>query len=143
MMFPSAEEPFSYPSQPLTTFETSQQFAKNNPYSGQSFGNVDATSPMDVPPSRGRDDNMEAQFFALPPYIEQRQQQQQQQAAAPTSNMGFDMSLGGPRQAMGAPNGWAPQQGGVPQADAMSNINIQDIFGGSEWFGLNNPSGYQ
>lgn len=138
MIFPSQDEPFGYPSQPLTTFETSQHFVKNDPYSSQNFGNVDATSPMDVPPSRGRDDNMEAQFYALPPYIEQRQQQQGPQPAG----MGYGLGLGGAQQGIGTPGGWQAQQG-VPPGDMMSNIDIQGIFGGSEWFGSNNASGYQ
>jgi hypothetical protein len=141
MIFPSADEPFGYPSQPLTTFETSQQFTKNNPYSNQDYsGNMETASPMAAaPPSRGRDDNLEAQFFALPPYIEQRQQEQQQPQQ---QGIGFPLGV---QHGLGTPNGWAPQQPqGVPGGDGMSNINIQDIFGGTEWFpSMNNPSGYQ
>jgi hypothetical protein len=143
MMFPPADEPFGYPSQPLTTFETSQQFSKTNPYgTGQNYSGVGNSSPMAIAPpsSRGRDDNLEAQFFALPPYIEQRQQElqppQQQQ------HMNFPVAQGRfPGEAV--TGGW-PQQQGMSPADAMSNINIQDIFGGTEWFpSVNNPSGYQ
>ena len=144
LIFPSAEEPFGYPSQPLMTFETSQQFAKNNPYTNdQTFGKVESASPMAGVPSRNRDDNMEAQFFALPPYIEQRQREQQPQQGG----MNYGMGMGSGQQAM--PNGWPPQQQqqqpqNMAQAEGMGNINIQDIFGGTEWFpSLNPPSGYR
>ena len=95
---------------------------------------------------------MEAQFFALPQYLEQSRAQQRQ--APPTSfppdNMGFS---GGPQMTptpsqqptMGRmPNGWPqhhPQQqqqqqspfiGQAPQGFS-NNINIQDLFGGAEW----------
>ncbi|KAK5173816.1 Gypsy retrotransposon integrase-like protein 1 [Saxophila tyrrhenica] len=147
MMFPSAaDEPFGYPSQPLTTFETSQQFSKNNPYPASSGGQNYTTSHMDgiTPASRGgRDDNMEAQFYALPPFMDQRQQpqpQQQQQQQQQPGMGAFGVGGIGGQQGMAPGGAWPGQQG---QGDAMANINIQDIFGGSEWFGLNNPGGYQ
>lgn len=168
MMFPSGgDEPFLYPNQPLTTFENNQQFAnKNNPYinnlaRGPGSGvDSNVSTPQSQhqqilqPPSRAsaRDDNMEAQFFALPPYLEQARQQQQR-TSAPTSfpqdTSPFTPNLPGPRQS-GMPqqmqNGWPGQQQqqqqqpphpfssqGNNNGQNLSNINIQDLFGGAEW----------
>ena len=152
MMFPPADEPFGYPSQPLTTFENNQQFAKNDPYvNNQPYSTLDASSQMVPPPSRGgREDNLEAQFFALPPYIEQRQQQQQQQHPQHPSmnypgapNFSNSQPLGTPAAAAQMPNGWSGQQQAVQQGGVMSNINIQDLFGGAEWNPMGfHPSGY-
>lgn len=176
MMFPSGgDEPFLYPNQPLTTFENAQQFAsgskQNNPYiSSLANGGTGLDSNVGTPnsqpqqlfsnpsPSRaGRDDNMEAQFFALPPYLEQsRSQQQQQQQAPPTSFPYDNVSFGGnpagppmtptpsqqPNGMTSMPNGWPQQQapfgnsvGGQAQQQQQNfaNINIQDLFGGAEW----------
>lgn len=143
MMFPSADDPLGYPSQPLTTFESNQQFSKNNPYVNQGFGGVDQTSPMLPPPSRGgREDNLEAQFFALPPYIEQRQQPQRPGVNfAGGVNFGNNQQMGTPTTQM--PNGWNGQQPGM-QPGGLSGIDIQGLFGGQEWLpGMNNPMGYQ
>lgn len=144
MMFPSTDEPLSYPNQPLTTFENNQEYAKNSPYmNGQAFNGVKGSSSMVSSQLLGREDNMEAQFFALPPYIQQprrqqhRQMQQQHQPTSfPTAPMNFSTngpSIGTPA-VMQMPNGltndgWTPQS--IP--NDMSNINIQDIFGGAEW----------
>lgn len=142
MMFPTADEPFGYPNQPLTTFENNQQSAKNNPYmNAQPFNGVEPSSPMVQAPSRMRDDNMEAQFFALPPYIQQRQQQlhgprQNMPTSYPTdaSNFSNGPSVGTPtsmQMSNGLSNGnWSNQQ---PLPNDLTNINIQDIFGGTEW----------
>jgi hypothetical protein len=187
MMFPSGgDEPLLYPNQPLTTFENNQQFvaaaaaaaaAGNkapNPFlsnvaNGNGSMDSNAGTPLSQPrhlfpntsPSRnGRDDNMEAQFFALPPYLEQSSSNQRH--APPTSfpqsqdNIGFNG--GGPQMtsthsqhqhnnSMGRmPNGWPQHQhqqslfgNGVngqsqqQQGFSNSNINIQDLFGGAEW----------
>ena len=143
MMFPSADDPLNYPSQPLTTFESNQQYSKNNPYMNQGFNGVEQTSPMLANPTRGgREDNLEAQFFALPPYIEQRQQPQR-----PGVNFA-NVDFGGHSNAMGTPttqvtNGWPTQQQGMPQGN-MSGIDIGQLFGGNEWLPqMMNPSGYQ
>jgi hypothetical protein len=172
MMFPSGgDEPFLYPNQPLTTFENNQQFVaaaanagskQSNPYlanmvNGGGAMDTPHTQPQQLfpnttPPSRGgRDDNMEAQFFALPPYLEQSRSQQRNgpPASFPSDNVGFN---GGPALPPMTPNphqqqqhqanmgrmtnGWPQQQpsfnGMQPQQD-FNNINIQDLFGGAEW----------
>lgn len=175
MMFPSGgDEPLLYPNQPLTTFENNQQFvaaaaaaaaAANkapNPFvtnvaNGGSSMDSNAGTPLSQPrhlfpntsPNRNsRDDNMEAQFFALPPYLEQSSGQQRH--AAPTSfpsdtvgfNNGPQMTSAPPQQHnMGrVPNGWPQHQqqspfngGGQGQQGFSNNINIQDLFGGAEW----------
>ena len=142
MMFPTADEPFGYPNQPLTTFENNQQLDKHNAYvNSQRFGGFETSSPMLPPPSRGREDNIEAQFFALPPYIEQKQQQRQQQQQQPGRAITFpgnnaynsntvDTSPPMQMQSNGMAHDWynQPQMG-----QDLSNINIQDIFGGTEW----------
>ncbi|KAK1056286.1 Gypsy retrotransposon integrase-like protein 1 [Friedmanniomyces endolithicus] len=174
MMFPTADEPLGYPNQPLTTFENNQLFAaKSNNNNVFAFGNGNGTGmDMDTsgattnpmiprPVSGGREDNIEAQYFALPPYIEQRQQQQQQQqrahAMAGGGFAGLPFTNGG--QVMGNARMAAHQQqqqqmasqlnGGVEGQEGNGNewmqdgmlggyggninINIQDLFGGAEW----------
>ncbi|KAK0362762.1 Gypsy retrotransposon integrase-like protein 1 [Friedmanniomyces endolithicus] len=173
MMFPTADEPLGYPNQPLTTFENNQLFAaKSNNNNVFAFGNGNGigmdmdtsgatTNPMiPRPVSGGREDNIEAQYFALPPYIEQRQQQQQQQqrahAMAGGGFAGLPFTNGG--QVMGNARMAAHQQqqqmasqlnGGVDGQEGNGNewmqdgmlggyggninINIQDLFGGAEW----------
>ena len=149
MMFPSADEPFGYPSQPLTTFENNQQFAKNHPYANnQTYSGVETASPMVAhPPRVGQEDNLEAQFFALPPYMDQRQQHPQAQGMnyGGGGNFGKGQSLGTPASAAQMPNGWLGQQQPMQQGGGgMTNINIQDIFGGTEWNPMMmNPSGFQ
>jgi len=177
MMFPSGgDEPFLYPNQPLTTFENNQQFVAAAANAGSKQGNpyianmVNGGGALDsnvgtphgqpqqlfpnTPPSRGgRDDNMEAQFFALPPYLEQSRSQQRHgpSTSFPPDNLGFNGGPAAPpmtsnpqqqQQAnMGRmPNGWPHQQqspfngaGGVQQQQDFNNINIQDLFGGAEW----------
>nr|POF15017.1 activator of stress genes 1 [Quercus suber] len=128
MMFPPADEPFQYPGQPLTTFENNQQHATNSSFTGPGPSHPIASSSFP-----GQDDNIEAQFYALPPYIEQKQHQNQQ--------MAFNEMPFGNRQAVGSmqvPNGMSNPPS-MPQG-----INIQDIFGGNEWNSmLMNPAEYQ
>ena len=136
MMFPPADDPLGYPSQPLTTFENNQQYSKNSPYVNQGFNGMENTSPMLPPPSRGsRDDNLEAQFFALPPYIEQQRQAQRPSVNfANNTNYGNNQTLGTPTTTQ-MPNGWPGSQQPMQQGGSMTNINIQDLFGGNEWMG--------
>lgn len=133
MMFPAPDEPFGYPNQPLTTFENNQLFTKNNPYtSGQSYTGVENSGPMVSPLPRGRqDDNMEAQFFALPPYMGQQQFQGMRPNEA--AGLGTGQPLGTPTTPRQMQNGWPGQQPSMQQGGEVSNINIQDIFGGTEW----------
>lgn len=148
MMFPTADEPFVYPNQPLTTFENNQ-YAKNQAYMNSAvYNGIDGTNQAPAPTARGPEENIEAQFYALPPYMEQGVQQQhsgpsQTQAQTRTHiqqpqqrNMGFSQPMaytraqpGATVQAMQMPNGNWPQ---AFQQD-ISNINIQDLFGGAEW----------
>lgn len=153
MMFPTADEPFVYPNQPLTTFENNQ-YAKQNSYmsSQHPYSGVEGSSPAGSS-SRGRDENIEAQFFALPPFIEQGQQQHQQQAVPQhmhpqargmTYSQAMPYSNGQPTSAapMQMPNGnWTGQQ--QPFQQDVSNINIQDLFGGTEWNPMFQHPGYQ
>ncbi|KAK4541695.1 hypothetical protein LTR36_007404 [Oleoguttula mirabilis] len=153
MMFPTADEPLSYPNQPLTTFENNQEYAKSTPFTNaNAFNSVETSSPMMPLPPRSREDNMEAQFFALPPYIQQpRRQQRQQQQQLPTSFPTDAMSYGTNGQSIGAPtalqmpngmaNGGWPTQQAIP--NDLSNINIQDIFGGAEWNSMLMNPGFQ
>ncbi len=128
MVFPAPDEPFGYPSQPFTTFENNQQFAKHNPYAeGQPYSameNRNQIAPLAAP--SGLDDNIEAQYFALPPYLGQ-----QQFSGVRPNDIGSNQAMGTPSVGQ-LPNGWPGQQS-MPQADDISNINIQDIFGGTEW----------
>ncbi|KAK5130628.1 hypothetical protein LTR08_001887 [Meristemomyces frigidus] len=168
MMFPSADDnPFGYPNQPLTTFENNQQYAKNSQYgNGQAFSGLDSSTSMMPPHSLSREDNMEAQLFALPPYIQQQRQhqrqpqhprQQQHQHQHPSTSSSADaLNFGGNGQSMGTPSAMQLPNG-MPNSNAMpsgswpaqqnapndlSNINIQAIFGGAEWNPMLMNSGY-
>lgn len=156
MMFPAGgDEPFLYPNQPLTTFENTQQYARNNPYltnlADAANGGVNggAGTPQPHHPSSMhqsrpvRDDNLEAQYFALPPYLEQaRQQRQRQQPTSfPQGGVGMNGMTSSAQNMQQMSNGWPAhhQQSGYTgggnatgQPD-LSNINIQDLFGGAEW----------
>ena len=135
MMFPASDEPFGYPNQPLTTFENNQQFGKDNIFANsQPFGGVDSQALTDVkPPSRGRDDNMEAQFFALPPYLDQRRQHDELTMGYNNGSTDYNgQPMGTPTATSQMPEGWPDSQPTMHQGE-MSNINIQDIFGGTEW----------
>lgn len=136
MMFPTADEPFVYPNQPLTTFENNQQFEKNSGYiNQQTYSNsVGKSSPA----GSGRDatENIEAQFYTLPPYLEQQQQQQlrsmPQLGGAFSHQQAMPYTNGTPTSATNSmqqlPNGqW---QQGFQQP--LNNIDIHGIFGGAE-----------
>lgn len=145
MMFPTADEPFVYPNQPLTTFENSQQTSKNNVFLPQeAFGSLGRSSPSGSA-SRGREDDMEAQFFTLPPYIEQQQQQQQQQQQRqiPAQNMAYSQPsmpyTNGQTMRMPAEQ-WPGQQAFQQN---LSNIDIHGLFGGQEYNPNMMYSGYQ
>ncbi|KAI7103897.1 hypothetical protein KC365_g1409 [Hortaea werneckii] len=151
MIFPTADEPFGYPNQPLTTFENNRQSAgKGNPYMNaqHAFGSMDSPDPMmQQQQSFGRDDNIEAQFMALPPFIQQQRQQSQPMPQQQPGNFSapapdpMKFPNGGGQSmntspAMHMPNGtWQPQQQQQQQmpGNDLSNINIQDVFGGAEW----------
>lgn len=140
MMFPTADEPFTYPNQPLTTFENNQQYAKAAYVGNTGHGSGDNHNHASTS-ARGRDENIEAQFFTLPPYIEQRQQQQQQQQPQPQPqvaqrNMSYMQQMhysngqpNGGTLAMQLPNGWSGQQA---FQDNLQNINVAELFGGTE-----------
>jgi len=98
MMFPSTE-PFTYPNQPLTTFENYQ------------FPNGDNVEPQMFP-------SMPFDQWQMP-VQNQRQMLDRDGRQGVTSNAATGMSWNG--------------QPGVPQAQAFSDINLHDIFGGGEW----------
>ncbi|KAF2486513.1 fungal-specific transcription factor domain-containing protein [Neohortaea acidophila] len=127
MLFPQADEPFVYPCQPLTTFDAHQQqqmtAAKHDNGGGAYLNGNDGL--YDNPLSStlpGLEDNIEAQFFALPPYLSSA-------AAPPQGTFGreADMAahaqphpqqqhqgvMGGQQQQAMATNGWGQQQ--LPQ----------------------------
>jgi hypothetical protein len=136
MMFPSAE-PFTYPNQPLTTFENNQ-FAKD-PNIFNNFSTSKVPTMMSGQSTAPDTDNLEAQFYPLPPYMmQQQQQQQQQQRQQRQQQQGrWDMNMiqqqpqqaqmGNMRQVSG---GWPGQQQGMAQGTGFPNINLSDMFGG-------------
>jgi hypothetical protein len=149
MMFPTADEPFVYPNQPLTTFENARQFAKNNnAFAAQAaYGNVGSPGSATSAGGRVLEENIEAQFFTLPPYIEQRQQQDarslpQGRGSFHPPSVPYANGQGqNPVQAMHIPDGqW---QQGLQQA--LPNIDIQSLFGGAEsgWNSMYMNAGYQ
>lgn len=155
MIFPTQDEPFSYPSQPLTTFENAQQFAKNSPYiNGQQY-NTTGMNPHGriMTPQQNAEDNMEAQFFALPPYMQQRRRQEQQQQHQRQSGTAYPNNFN-TQQHIGAPSstpifeGWQDSSSQRQQHQTMAesdvtNINIQDLFGGAEWNPMMMMNGFQ
>ncbi|USW47686.1 hypothetical protein Slin15195_G010050 [Septoria linicola] len=142
MMFPTADEPFVYPNQPLTTFENNQQFAKNFGFLNQQSYNSSVGKSSPVGSSREPPENIEAQFYTLPPYLEQQRQQQHQMRSMPQLGRAFmqqqqqqsPMSYGS-----GTPTSGATSMGQVPNGQwqqgfqqSLSNIDIQGLFGGAE-----------
>ncbi|KAI5273894.1 hypothetical protein E4T47_02847 [Aureobasidium subglaciale] len=133
MMFPSAE-PFTYPNQPLTTFENNQ-FAKGpNVFDG--FNDSKVPVMMSGQSTAPETDNLEAQFYALPPYMMQQQQQQRQQQQQQQGRWDMGMmqqqqqqqaQMANMRQVSG---GWPGQQQAVVQGTGFPNINLNDMFGG-------------
>lgn len=152
MMFPSAE-PFNYPNQPLTTFENNQ-YSKDGSGLGN-FGSSSAASMMPTQtsnPSEG--DNLEAQFYTLPPYMmAQRQQQQQQQQQQPGWDLGMQPQMNGMRHQMSGNNmdnnmlsgneTWGGQQVSLGQNVGFSGMNLSEIFGGDEWNGMLMDQGFR
>ncbi|KEQ75439.1 fungal transcriptional regulatory protein [Aureobasidium namibiae CBS 147.97] len=128
MMFPSAE-PFNYPNQPLTTFENNQ-FAKD-PNVFNNFSDSKAPVMLSGQSTGSETDNLEAQFYPLPPYMMQQQQQRQQQQGRWDMNMMQQQQqqaqLANMRQVSG---GWPGQQQGLDQGTGFPNINLSDMFGG-------------
>lgn len=147
MMFPTADEPFVYPNQPLTTFENNQQFGKNAGYANQQpYSNSVGNSS---PAGSGRDatENIEAQFYTLPPYLEQQQQQQQyQMRSMPQLGGGFSQQQQPPPppQAIPYTNGTSASTAGLLQQPVNRQwqqgfqqpladiVDIQGLFGGVE-----------
>ncbi|KAI4742099.1 hypothetical protein E4T50_07517 [Aureobasidium sp. EXF-12298] len=135
MMFPSAE-PFTYPNQPLTTFENNQ-FAKD-PNMFNSFSDSKVPVMMSGQSAASETDNLEAQFYPLPPYMMQRQQQQQQQQQQRQQQQGrWDMNMMQQQQQQAqmanmrqVSGGWPGQQQGMAQGTGFPNINLSDMFGG-------------
>jgi hypothetical protein len=139
MVFPTANEPFLYPNQSLASFENRQQFEQGIPYAANgrktAYSNIDVDSrPTSNPRSEG---DIEAQFFALPPYIQQQHPQshlvpqQAQQSPSipfpPSQPMSYSQAtppLGNQTMPMSAEE-WQAAQG--------LRQEIQNMFGSSEW----------
>ena len=131
MMFPSAE-PFTYPNQPLTTFENNQ-YVKEPQFYNNLTGYDDPSTMLPQRTSGTTDDNLEAQLFTLPPYLSQQSQwnmamQNQSQQAQRQHSSGLDQR--GMAMPTSAPN-W--NQYPMPQGQAFSDINLNDVFGSGEW----------
>jgi hypothetical protein len=142
MIFPAANEPFLYPNQPLTTFENRQQFDRANSYMMNgpktAYSNIDADSrPTSNPRS---EEDIEAQFFALPPYLQQQQQQQpQSQITPPLQGQQSRSNPYSTSQPMSYNQAGAPLGQTVPmsaeewQAAQGLRQEIQNMFGSNEW----------
>lgn len=168
MMFPSSE-PFNYPNQPLTTFENNQ-FGKDQAFFS-SLSNTNAAQMMSSRQGSNVDsDNLEAQFYTLPPYMMQQQQQQQPQQQQTSWNMGMSapqaqhqhgpqsqpqqhQQMNGMRQFSGqfgmdggtslaGNESWTGRSRGMAP-NQFPGINLNDIFGGEEWNGLLMDQGYR
>lgn len=154
MMFPVADEPLVYPNQPLTTFENNTQYGKPNNYMGDMSdrlysGNIDGNnSPVSDPRV---EEDIEAQFYALPPYMQQNQQMMpqqhqqqhpsQQSQGMPYAHAGNGVYPGGQlahAQTMPIGTSWNNPQPN-PQQD-INSISISALFGGSEWNAMGMPA---
>ncbi|PNS20134.1 hypothetical protein CAC42_5584 [Sphaceloma murrayae] len=160
MIFSSAS-PFTYPSQPLTTFENNQS---RDPALYGSNGMSDPSTMSGVS-AQSSSDNLEAQLYNFPPFMmqgpnwnggmgmngtmggqgQQQQQQQQQQQYMMTQAGGMDGGQWqGQRGSVGAGNVGSTVGGaqvGYGDQTAFQDINLQDIFG-SEWSGSMMTGGY-
>lgn len=158
-MFPSAE-PFNYPNQPLTTFENNQ-FSKDQAVFN-TFGAGRDTASSVIPPRQmntSEGDNLEAQFYTLPPYMvaqQQQQHQQHQQQQTRHQQARWDVSM--PSQMSGMPqlstlgmdgnmlaggDGWSGQQAGMAPNGGFTGVNLNEIFGGEEWNGVLMDQGFR
>ncbi|KAK4983146.1 Gypsy retrotransposon integrase-like protein 1 [Elasticomyces elasticus] len=140
MMFPS-DEALAYPNQPLTTFENNR-FGKQNLYddfdltNGQPDFTTINTMPSNVTLAT-ENDNMEAQFYPLPPSFMQQLPQNQfamQQMPGTSTNGAPPVPLGGMVQPSNATatntSHWSNQQ---DMAQQFPEIDFNEIFGGEEW----------
>ncbi|KAF2773194.1 hypothetical protein EJ03DRAFT_371615 [Teratosphaeria nubilosa] len=150
MMYPTADEPFAYPNQPLTTFESNPQYSRGNSLRDTQMYTVgESASAMAASSSRSHEDSLEANYLALPPYIDQKQapQYRQQGYGLPPEAVS-NYTNGGPMGVMtatsmanGMANGTWPNH--QAQSHNMPNINIQEIFGGAEWIPGHSQPGFQ
>jgi hypothetical protein len=139
MIFPTANEPFPYPNQSLASFENRQQFDHGNLYPAigrkTAYSNIDVDSrPTSNPRSEG---DIEAQFFALPAYMQQRHPQAHlvSQLGQQSPSIPFP-----PSQPMSYSQA-APQLGNqtlpmsIEEWQAAQGLRqeIQNMFGSSEW----------
>lgn len=163
----SAAEPFTYPNQPLMTFESRQG---NKDSSLFDPNNMSDMSMMAQPnSSQPNDDQLEAQLYALPPFMmqgtqwpsgmqaanqngqiggvrqghdqarrqtQQQQQQQRQQAQfiLQRQGNGFQQQQQRQQRPDGSAN-WQDQQNALYGDPAFGDINLNEIFGTTEWNG--------
>ncbi|KAI9663980.1 MAG: hypothetical protein M1821_007471 [Bathelium mastoideum] len=158
MMFPS-NDPFAYPNEAMTSFETNNQFNQFEP-NAMNQDMSPRSSMLVQPRSSGMDSNgnLDAQLFGpLPPYMSQSQQQQfnmssQQDAQAQLQQRsGMNMNTQ-PNEMMGS--GSTNYMSGTMPATAdwsaasqsmrtsgLPGMNLDDIFGGEEWNGRDEIKG--
>jgi hypothetical protein len=139
MIFPIANEPFLYPNQPLTTFENRQQFDRANSYMTNgpktAYSNIDTDSrPTSNPRS---EEDIEAQFFALPPYLQQHQPQSQMATPLQGQQSRSDLySRSQPtpyNQAAAQLGQTVPMSAAEWQSAQGLRQEIQNMFGSNEW----------
>ncbi|KAF2150952.1 hypothetical protein K461DRAFT_228550 [Myriangium duriaei CBS 260.36] len=141
----SSAEPFSYPNQPLTTFENNQTFRDPSLYGG-GIGGVSNThvSSMTQAGGSGRanGDTLEAQFYGgLPPFVMQgnnqwsSESQNTRTASTTGSRQGQSQRYMMPQNPSSLGSNWPSQQNIMYQNQGFPEVNLNDIFGGPEWSG--------
>ncbi|KAI9702736.1 MAG: hypothetical protein M1820_006120 [Bogoriella megaspora] len=160
IMFPS-NDPFAYPSQAVTSFDSNHQFNNFMPNGTQaSNGN---TSPRDsmYPPlsatNAENNGNLDVELFGpLPPFMSQNQQQQQFGTTQPQHSMQNlkqnptqqDIQLNNQMNGMMNSGSENYMNGTMPttadwntsqqtmRTGGLPAMNLDDIFGGEEWSGM-------
>lgn len=134
MMFPSSE-PFTYPNQPLTTFENNHLGKEPSFYNNMNGYNVSGAM---MPPSMqatSDNDNLEAQLYALPPNMSQSDQWSMGMVGQQPQVQRSGMTSATDQSSIGAASlpSWNGYQQAMSQHQTFSDINLNEIFGGGEW----------
>ncbi|KAF4555672.1 Fungal specific transcription factor domain-containing protein 38 [Elsinoe fawcettii] len=147
----SSNEPFTYPSQPLTTFENNRGGRDAALYGSNGIQDPPGNLPGG-PTSQPAGDNLEAQLYNMPPFMMQEphwsgsMQGQGSMTGVPNGSVTGTqppqqqyMMTQGP-QSMD-PNWQNQRHATYGDQQAFQDINLQDIFG-SEWSGSMMTQGY-
>lgn len=138
----SSAEPFTYPSQPLTTFENVQNFRDPMLYGTNGVANTQHMAHAAVGSNRPNTDGLQAQLYGFPPFV----MQGNQWSAEPQAMRSHAVNSTGPLQSQpyiaAQMAEWPNQQNSAFNDQGFSDINLNEIFGGPEWSGTIDNQGF-